>query len=82
MKFGDGVPRWARRRVERHMMRHGDGRIVRWMSFGAGLKPDAVEATASGTASVDTAGNVVPFIRRPSHAGPGGDAPALDATGS
>jgi hypothetical protein len=72
MKFGDGVPRWARRRVERHMMRHGDGRIVRWMSFGSGLKPGAV----------DTVGNVVPFLRRPSHAGPGGHASTLDATGS
>ncbi len=82
MKFGDGVPRWARRRVERHMMRHGDGRIVRWMSFGSGLKPGAVEAMASETAPVDTVGNVVPFLRRPYHAGPGGHASTLDATGS
>ncbi len=80
MKFGDGVPRWARRRVERHMMRHGDGRIVRWMAFRAGSRRGGVGEGAAGAASAEWSGNVVPFIRRPV-SGPGETAPPLDATG-
>ncbi len=77
MKFGDGVPRWARRRVERHLARHGDGRIVRWMSFATGgrrIQPEAGQP--------ESAGNILPFIRRVPAAESGRAAPALDATGS
>lgn len=81
MKFGDGVPRWARRRVERHLMRHSDGRIVRWMAFRAGSRRGGVGEGAAGAASAEWSGNVVPFIRRPV-SGPGETAPPLDATGS
>ncbi|MCF4126946.1 hypothetical protein [Methylobacterium sp. SyP6R] len=77
MKFGDGVPRWARRRVERHLARHGDGKIVRWMSFATGgrhIQP------AAGLPEIP--GNILPFIRRTRAAEPGQAAPPLDATGS
>ncbi|GJD65355.1 hypothetical protein [Methylobacterium frigidaeris] len=77
MKFGDGVPRWARRRVERHLARHSDGKVVRWMSFAMGNQ--RVRAEAGPTA---TTGNVLPFIRRAPVAEPGGGASVLDATGS
>ncbi|WP_167858677.1 hypothetical protein [Methylobacterium nonmethylotrophicum] len=56
------------------MARHGDGRLIRWMSFASGprqMRADAVPA-----------GNVLPFIRRPVLAEPGHDGPMLDATGS
>ncbi|KMO34846.1 hypothetical protein VQ02_18400 [Methylobacterium variabile] len=75
MKFGDGVPRWARRRVERHLARHGDGKLIRWMTF-------APEKRQAGAAAADAASNVVPFIRRPPAAEPGFTAQSLDATGS
>ncbi len=77
MKFGDGVPRWARRRVERHLARHGDGRIVRWMSFAAGSRRIRPEAELPATA-----GNVLPFVRRVPAPDSGLVAPPLDATGS
>lgn len=77
MKFSDGVPRWARRRVERHLARHGDGKVVRWMSFAAERPRDQVEAEP-----VETSGNVLPFIRRNPVAEAGRATPTLDATGS
>ena len=46
LKFGDGVPRWARRRVERHLARHGDGKLIRWMTF-------APEKRQAGAAAAD-----------------------------
>ncbi len=77
MKFGDGVPRWARRRVERHLARHGDDKIVRWMAFATGSRRTRPEAGLP-----ELAGNVLPFIRRAPAAEPGQAAPPLDATGS
>jgi hypothetical protein len=71
-----GVPRWARRRAERHRARHSDGKVVRWMVFG----PQHRRMRADGT-PVEAGGNVLPFTRRPSVAGPDA-APLLDATGS
>ncbi|AWN46070.1 hypothetical protein DK419_06895 [Methylobacterium terrae] len=76
MTFGDGVPRWARRRVERHLARHGDGKVVRWMTFETGNR----RVKADGTPA-EIGGNVVPFARRAPATAPA-DAPALDATGS
>lgn len=77
MKFSDGVPRWARRRAERHMARHQDGKIVRWMSFAAGHS-----RVRAGLEPVAAAGNILPFLRRGPAAEPGHAAPVLDATGS
>ncbi|KMO38561.1 hypothetical protein ACQVP2_10995 [Methylobacterium aquaticum] len=77
MKFGDGVPRWARRRVERHLARHSDGKIVRWMSFAPGHGRIAPEAKAP-----EIGGNILAFIRRSPAAEPGHAVPTLDATGS
>ncbi len=76
MTFGDGVPRWARRRVERHLARHGDGKVVRWMTFGAGNR----RVEADGT-SAEIGGNIVAFTRRAPAVAPA-EAPSLDATGS
>jgi hypothetical protein len=77
MKCGDGVPRWARRRVERHLARHGDGKVVRWMSFAA--EHPRVRAAAE---PVETGGNVLPFLRRAPITEAGRTSPILDATGS
>jgi hypothetical protein len=77
MKLGNGVPRWARRRVERHLARHQDGKIVRWMSFAT-----AHRGVRTGTEPVEAARNVLPFLRRAQTAEPGHAAPVLDATGS
>lgn len=77
MKFGEGVPRWARRRVERHLARNQDGKIVRWMSFETGYR-----RIRTGAEPVETGGNVLPFLRRALVAEPGHAAPMLDATGS
>ncbi|AWB21959.1 hypothetical protein DA075_14310 [Methylobacterium currus] len=77
MKFGDSVPRWARRRVERHLARHGDGKVVRWMSFTT--EHPRVRAEAE---PFETGGNVLPFLRRNPVAEDGRATPALDATGS
>lgn len=76
MTFGDGVPRWARRRVERHLARHGDGKVVRWMTFGAGNRRDETDGV-----SAEIGGNVVPFARKAPAAAPA-EARSLDATGS
>jgi len=56
------------------MARHGDGRLIRWMSFASG--PRRPRADAPGLA--EAAGNVLPFVRRPLLAE---DDPVLDATG-
>ncbi|SFU82522.1 hypothetical protein SAMN02799631_02517 [Methylobacterium sp. 174MFSha1.1] len=77
MKFGDGVPRWARRRVERHLARNQDGKVVRWMSFETGSRQ-----VRTGAEPVEAAGNVLPFLRRAPVAEPSRAAPMLDATGS
>ncbi|AWN51669.1 hypothetical protein [Methylobacterium sp. 17Sr1-1] len=77
MKFGDGVPRWARRRVDRHLMRNQDGKIVRWMSFETGHRQ-----VRTGAEPVEAGGNVVPFLRRAPVAEAGSTVPTLDATGS
>ncbi|TNC09228.1 hypothetical protein FF100_27055 [Methylobacterium terricola] len=76
MTSGYGVPRWARRRAERHRARHSDGKVVRWMAFG----PQDRRKRADGT-TVAAGSNVLPFLRRAPAAGPDEAAP-LDATGS
>lgn len=77
MKFGEGVPRWARRRAERHLARHADGKIVRWMSFASGQQRVRAEPVP-----FETGGNVLPFIRRNAVTEPGRAIAPLDATGS
>lgn len=76
MTFHDGLPRWVRRRAERHRARHGDGRVVRWMAFGTDRRRVRLDGTP-----VEMGGNVLPFIRRAPSSGTE-ESPALDATGS